>query len=490
MKMKIKNILKIVYLIIMCTFLPLYMKQGYFELGEAKGVAYIIISTAFLPILLVLDILKNKRTVQVKEDAATMILIAGLLFNVFTLIFSVDKAVSFWGQNGWRCGFLTVVLMLISCYLFQRDNVINNYVIAAVLITPFFSFVLGIFNRFSIYPFDIYGSNASFIGTLGNINWFTGYISVFLPIGIAIGYFQKWKTQGFFACNVYNLVGLIALFLIGSESGLLIIIGTYGILLYMSLSSRSGFRAFLMQVVVLGIAMELVALLMVFCGNNYNYEDNLLITICRSQLGLIFAAAALFVYRVSRLLEEISVPWNRRVYRVIVGITVVAGIIVVVTMAFRGAFNGEFGNGRGIIWAISIDMFKSLSPSQKLFGVGQDCFYSYAYNNSEWTQSLLNVFDGNFLTNAHSEPLTTLIERGISGVICYYGLIGVTVFKIIKDYGKYKDINKEHTALVCALPIVSYFFNSLVSFSTVTSTPYLFILLGIAIGVSQNQESE
>jgi len=236
--------------------------------------------------------------------------------------------------------------------------------------------------------------------------------------------------------------------------------------------------------------MESVAFLLFLFGKKYNYDENMLINVCASHVGLIIAATVLFIYRLSRLFEEISVPWGAKIYRKIMYVIVAVLLMIAVTWASRGNLDGHFGNGRGIIWAISFDIFLDLTPFQKLFGVGQDCFYSYAYGNSIWAQSLLNVFDGNFLTNAHCEPLTMLIERGIAGVICHYGMIGIIISRLVSICDSDEDIKKEHTALVCILPIVSYLCNSLVSFSTVTSTPYLFILLGIATGVSQIQESE
>ncbi len=490
MKIKIKSYLKVLYLIILCTFLPIYMKQGYYELGEAKGIVFMVISAVFIIAVILLDFDKTRLAAFSKADAVMVWLGSNIFFSVITLVFSVDKEVAFWGQAGWRCGFLTTFFMLLLCFFYIKDNIINNYILAAALITPFFSFLLGIMNRFDIYPLEISGCNSSFVGTLGNINWFVGYISIFLPIGIAFGFFQKWKTIGFFACNVYTLIGLVALFLIGSESGLLIVIGTYGVLLFLSLKYRKKFRAFLIQLCILGIAMELVAFLLFLFGKKYNYDENMLINVCASHVGLIIAATVLFIYRLSRLFEEISVPWGAKIYRKIMYVIVAVLLMIAVTWAIRGNLDGHFGNGRGIIWAISFDIFLDLTPFQKLFGVGQDCFYSYAYGNSIWAQSLLNVFDGNFLTNAHCEPLTMLIERGIAGVICHYGMIGIIISRLVSICDSDEDIKKEHTALVCILPIVSYLCNSLVSFSTVTSTPYLFILLGIATGVSQIQESE
>ena len=43
------------YLIIICTILPLYMKEGYYRLGESKGTLYLIISLAFALLLILFE---------------------------------------------------------------------------------------------------------------------------------------------------------------------------------------------------------------------------------------------------------------------------------------------------------------------------------------------------------------------------------------------------------------------------------------------------
>ena len=78
------------------------------------------------------------------------------------------------------------------------------------------------------------------------------------------------------------------------------------------------------------------------------------------------------------------------------------------------------------------------------------------------------------LTNAHCELLTMLIERGLLGGVSYLFFISTALCTFFKN-------KKERAATVCALPVIAYFFNSLVSFQAVTSTPYLMLVIGIGI---------
>ena len=466
------------YLIIMCTILPLYMKEGYYMLGESKALLYLGISAAFALLLIIFE---NKKLVSgvFKEDYVTYGACAFLFSNVLSYIASADKTVSFFGLVGWRGGFLTVLLMMFFVMVFSKGEQFSKYILAALLITPAFEFVLGIIGRFGIYPMEIANRNDSFVATIGNINWYVGFLSVFVPIGTGLCYTAKLFSREFFALALYEILGLVALFTQGSESGALVVIGSFLVLLFRSLGSRKSFLRMSVQLFILGLSMEIVDILMLAFGSFYTYQDNLLIDACTGFKGMILMALAFFLYRLSRLFEEVSGKWRGKLFTEILlfvmGLAAAAAVYV-----FRGYFDYGFGNGRGAIWSISLDMFKSLSPWRKMVGVGQDGFFGCAYSVPEIADSLLNIFPGNKLTNAHCELLTLLIERGILGVITY-------LFFISTVLGSFFSNKKERAATVCALPVIAYFLNSLVSFSTVTSTPYLMLVIGIGLGACREK---
>lgn len=474
MRTKILKIFSTIHVIMLCSILPLYMEQGYYELGEAKGIMYMLIGGAFILASSFLVGLNKK-----SEGVHDILLRALLLTNLVTLLFSCNIKTSFLGLEGWRVGFLTTAIMILDCYFLAKGLYVDEYVLAAVFITPFLIFVIGVLGRFGIYPIKIYGSDTSFLATIGNINWYVGFLSIFVPAGVGLTYLQKPGNKSFFACSAYTVVGLIALLLQGADSGLLVLLGTYGLLFYLSLSDRNYFHRFLVQLSVLGFSIEIVNLIMLFYPAAYNYEKNYLITLCSNHTGLVIIAFSFFIYRLSAFLDEISIFWKKDLYKkVYCGLLLAFAAITIVIIAL-GKIPYNFGNGRLFIWQISFDMFLNLSSWQKIFGVGQDCYFSYAYHNPMWADSLLNVLEGNRLTNAHCEPLTILIERGIVGATLYYGFIVYSLKRIIK---------KEPAAIICSLPIISYLFNSAVSFSTTVSTTFLFMAIGIGLSLKSAQE--
>ena len=448
------------------------MKEGYYKLGESKGILYLGISSVFALLLILFE---NKKLFAgaIKESFVSYAGFAFLFSNVLSFLFSINKTVSFFGLEGWRGGFLTVLLMLFFTLVLSSSEPFSKYILASLLITPALEFVLGILGRFRIYPVQIANQNNSFVATIGNINWYVGFLSVFVPLGIGLCYTEKLFSKRFFVLALYEVLGLVATLTQGSESGALVLAGTFVLLLFRSLGSRKGFQKMAVQFFILGLSMEMVDILMLFFGGLYNYQSNLLVSICSGFKGLIVMAAAFFLYRLSRLFEEINAKWGGKFYTKALLVAFFAGILAAGYWLCSN-FSYNFGNGRGLIWSISIDMFGTLSPWRKLVGVGQDGFYGYAYSVPETADSLLSTFPGNMLTNAHCELLTILIERGLLGVVSYLFFISTVLCTFFKN-------KKERAATVCALPVIAYFINSLVSFQAVTSTPYLMLVIGIGI---------
>ena len=114
------------YLILICAFLPVYMKDGYFMLGEAKGICFMVIAGIYALGL----ILVNNKNIPSKLRAAEVVDYAALAFlfsNVITFLFSRDKLVSLLGLEGWRsyivCQWSTCWTRTKRCSIpFRRPN--------------------------------------------------------------------------------------------------------------------------------------------------------------------------------------------------------------------------------------------------------------------------------------------------------------------------------------------------------------------------------
>ena len=465
-----KRLLKPCLLIMLFAILPLYMRQGYYELGEAKGLFFMIVG-GILALLLVIFDYKLFLDFWAEQSNICYSVIVLCFSAVSSLLLSIVKDTSFFGLRGWRTGFITFFICFVLFVEFRGERNIGGKTIAFLLVVPFIEFILGIIMRFGIYPIKFYGLDNAFLATIGNINWYTAYLSIFVPIGIGLGFISGRFTKGFVLSGIYTFFGLLALILQGSKSAALVILAAYLLLFLISLDSWDGLDTYLCQLFILGLTMEVAAMLILLFGKRYTYEYNIIVNACLWHIGAVIMGVCFFFYRICRFLEVVHVTWRGKLIRRI-WLTIFTVVLIILWLLFVRKYVYDFGNGRGFIWSITIDMFNKMTPFRRFFGIGQDAFSTYAYSDPEIADSLMNIFGYNMLTNAHSDLLTILIEKGIFGVLTYVGFIAAGTIELIKN-------RKEHAALVCILPVFACYVNSIVSFSLVVSTPYLFVLMGI-----------
>lgn len=482
--MQYRKILLTFYLIMLSAILPIYMKDGYYMLGEEKWNIYMIISAAIAGLIIFAYISEFIEKGVEKSEIRSLFKVF-LCLNLINLAFSVDQKVSFFGIEGWRTGFITMFLMLFFCFAYSEGLSTNGYVLAAIFITPFVISIIVIAERFGMHVLSVSGTDPSFVACIGNINWYAGYLSIFAPLGIGFAVTRELFGKEFYFWSLYSIALIMSLLVQGSDSALLILIGTYGLLIWYCLYEKERLQALMIQLFILGLSMFEVKILLGIFPEKYTYSDNILIRICDMNGGIFFMTVGLLSYMllsINKEEEEESLKGerNRRIYRTVVSVIATAALIFVMLR-----FDDIAGNGRGTIWRVTLDMYKELPSFRKIIGVGRDCFSTYAYSKPARAEILINEFGENRLTNAHSIFLTELIEGGLAGLV---GLLFLAFYVL----GSLKKCNKEKgpAAIICALPIVSYYLNGMVSFSHVLSTPYAFICLGIGLYVANSGESQ
>ena len=101
------NFIQAVYIIILCVILPLYMRDGYYKLGEAKGIAFLWIASSFLIVNIVALLTMSVASKLKKPNGNASVhlsktetlsflkprafLLAFILTSLLSLAFSMDK---------------------------------------------------------------------------------------------------------------------------------------------------------------------------------------------------------------------------------------------------------------------------------------------------------------------------------------------------------------------------------------------------------------
>lgn len=492
----LKKIILSVYLFLIVCIYPLYIRNGYYDLCVVKSeFLYIVSGVTFVLLLIVLGIelfyrmqfgLKDKvnwKNINITEKFLLMycaIIVVSYMCSDFQ-----DEVL--WGTYGWYMGTILLLLMsglaLMTSYSYKFEKtILYHFVIASS-----FVFALGICNRFSFYPImDPF--LPTFISTLGNINWFCGYMSIVAPIGISLFVFTETeKTIGRTMLFLYSLLTFTTGFCQGSSSVFLWEGIMFFALLWICLRKMQWIKNWFLVLFLWGLSGQIVRVLKYLLPDYFNYKYAKLID---TNLTLMVAVFSLIVYIVLKFYEknmlDLSEEIIKRIHKWLL-ICLFSSFFVYILLSMVNTTVGisflqgnslftwdvSWGTDRGFCFSVAFLIFNKMPFIKKMIGIGADGFYSFAYSDYEIAEYINSYFEDAELTNAHNELLTNLVNLGVLGTIAYIGIFATFFIQCMKR-GKEDSI-----AYVFAICVVCYFANNLVSFAQIYNTPYLFLLLGI-----------
>lgn len=496
---KISSYIITLYVFVMFCIYPFYYENGYYNMGTAKCKFFLSVSviTFFVvSVAAIIDWIRYKKrssaVFRLKKISITeKLLYVYMVIILLSYVFSDFKQNVLWGATDWYIG--TIPLLLMSFLACFTTHVWEEWVWLkyGCLLVSGIVFLLGICNRFSFYPIPIEPQNPGFISTLGNINWFCGYMSVVSPIGISLwilteekSYKHKWQKWLLF---LYVLVAFVAGFCQGSSSVFIWNAALFVALFWIAVKNTVRIKRWLLTVSMWGMSGQFVRILKALFPEQYNYDTSVFVD---TGVTLVIALIAIFLYVVTRFSwkedSELSVVLQNGICRNIFAASVI-GILLWMVLAVYNTKIGipylienslflldeNWGNGRGLILKAAFEVFENMSPIQKLFGVGADGFSAFAYSVPEVQTYLQYHFGDSILTNAHCEIITNLINLGILGTVAYIGVFATFVVRCIKKG------EKQTCLYIPAVCVICYFANNLISFAQVLNIPFLFLILGI-----------
>ncbi|MCD7725341.1 MAG: O-antigen ligase family protein [Clostridiales bacterium] len=498
------------YFIVITVVYPFYAPGGYLRIGEVKylffrNVTLVTIAAAF-PVVVLL-FLKGRGAEGLAEQYRRMSVTdwfayGYLLAVMLSYLCSAYKADALWGVDGWYMGVISQMLFILLYFLFSRFFLCSRRWLAIWLGAAAVVFLLGILNRYSVYPIVMEGQTETFLSTLGNINWYSGYWAVAASAGMTL-YWCGEAGIGRAAAGIFSGIAILAGITQGSSSAYLVYMMIFAVLLILSLSSSRRLYRFLELCMIFAAACGLGKVMGAVPGFHYNYGNNtypmgswitglfleknaawLLFCVAVFCYGLLWAAERYGGFRIE---EHIRL---KRTATAALGLGIVA--VSVLLLGGSGLLQGgglygdggiifpeDWGNGRGTAWNCGIGAYRSMNLLQKTVGVGPDCFADYVYGIPELARQLLNQFGNQRLTNAHNEWLTLLVNTGWAGLFCYGGLFITALFR----YGK--RAKEQPLLYVCLMSLSAYTIHNMVSFQQILSTPYFFIMLGLGEGLAR-----
>lgn len=488
---KTANLLVTAYLLLLFVVYPFYMKEGYVEIGKAKYSFWIRISLSAAAVLLLFFVIRltrelKEKSLHLRTTDVSVLAFAGTLFLTFVL--AVDRKEALFGTEGWNMGF---VLYGILCLLYLMVQLLwkpDKWILYLALFASGVIFLLGILDRFSIYLIPLEIRNPGFLSTLGNINWFTGYLVIFTAVSASLFLLSEEKAMTVFSA-IITLLGFAAGFGQGSSSVFLFFAGLFLTLLWIASYEKRRMPRLMILWGMWCLPAQIIRLMRMLIPDGYQYDtENLCGDFTGGNLTIfLLVIGGLLLGGVSILVKRKEHGrWIRRGLGIFGGILAAFVAVVMLYSYFcvsKGMELPEFydrlpwgddswGNGRGMTYRAAMMILTQMTPLQKLVGVGQDCFSAYAYSIPQVADELWQYFGNDRLTNAHNEILTMLVNHGMIGTISYLSIFITYVYKTVKQ-------SQNPYSISIAVAVICYLVHNMVSFANVLNLPFLIILLAM-----------
>ncbi len=489
---------------------PLYFQDKYANMGSAKYDFFKTAYTVFIPVMLlacISNLFLKWKELSIKKVCQEMLLtdwfvLAYIIVCWISYGLSDYRDAAFWGYDGWFMGVMTQTIFVLLYFFVSRWFLWHWSYWWFIALPSAIVFLLGILHRFNVDPLGMYeGVDESvkilFLSTLGQATWYSSYLCIALPIGMACYWYKrelKWSTLwGVFLCIAFASVVTQ-----NSDSAFMALGGSFLVLFWLSFESDEYFVRFWELAVLCLASFKVIGVLQkIFAGRAIQLEG--LSTFCsQSTATWILLAVAVVIYaglysinRKGKLHIE-KFRMARNVLYALIPVFIIL-LVVCIYLVTTGRISGTFlnnigylnfdehwGNNRGFTWKFTMRMFGDYGIREKFFGCGPDAYASAAYAFDP--ESLQGFWGNSILACAHNEWMNCLVDMGIFGLVTYLGSFVTTFLVFMKDW-------KEHPFVVGgAVAIVSYFLHNFFCYQQIICTPIIFVVMGIGVALIRKKK--
>ena len=420
--------------------------------------------------------------------------------------YSHYKHIAVLGKSGWMMGFWQLFVMAGSYFAVSRllSRRFCKYVAGALFTASFFVFLLGILNRYGINPLGMESSGPDFISTIGNINWYCGYVAVCFPLGA--GCFLLWEKSEEHTgrdlllqagLGIYTAAGFVTTVTQGSDSGFLMLAGLFLIGGCLAVQKKERIGRFLNLLLLCVCMTILLSLIQHIFPEKNTYPTPIYLFLTETAFPYVALVLVLLLnvlwqrYRESSFaLRLIRRLWWGGMFFVGLGFICIV-VLIVLNTRHPGSigrlsryalftFDQSWGSSRGGTWDMGLRTWLSQDLLHKLVGAGPDCMSSHLYSGKD--PALLELAYARFgenvrLTNAHNEWITVLVNLGVFGLIGFAGIIISAIVRFFKSHGVHV------LCAACGIAVFCYTLHNIFSFWQVMNVTYIFIVLGVGEGM-------
>ena len=429
---------------------------------------------------------------------------------MMSFIMAEDKKNAFTGAQGRYCGLAFMILIFIM-YIIVSARVSNmekmwSLISMVFVLVSSVTFIIAILQNIGFDPFKLLdGINRKqrniYVSTFGNIDIFGSFICIALPLFMGLYVTEKSNIKRI----VYG-IGVFAGFMAFIPANADVVFAGVGAaiiaVLFATVYMERVDRLF--ELVMLGSGGYLgMVLLRMLVGTNGAKITGFNRLAEHPALLVIIFAVVLFIrliiqVYINRNKTEIYINENKsEVYinkqkngtgiKLIIALAVVLipGIAVIIYGRKNNLamfdFNDKWGSYRGYIWRRVTGLYGELPFVQKIFGHGNESIRSLM--DDRFYDEMLQV-TGTVYDNAHNEYLQYLVTQGLFGMLSYGGVVVTAVIAGVKK------IKKSPYILGLLLAVVSYGVQAIFNVNQCITTPYMFIMTAMLIGMCRRASEE
>lgn len=511
-----------VFLLFFVVVYSFYAPEGYIQIATNKYLFFrrlcLITAEMMIPLIMLRCVMlpfeKGSEKKRLHISLTDFFMILFLIINVLSFFFTEYREEALWGTSGWYMGF-AMHLFFIGIYFMM-----SRYYDGKIDVLPIFMgvvsviFLWGLLNRFSVYPIDMHYDSNSFISSMGNINWFCGFWSVFFVVGVVLYIVTERRGLRIFS-GVYSVLALGLGAVEGSDSAFVSMGVVFFFLLLVSFQKTAYMKRWLEEGIFYCAACQVMRVIVLFLPESLNREDStadwmlgnltlivlVLLVGLRVLLGREDKKYKKYIAESNMGKEdagaELIWKWKWLKY-LIIGLTVAVAVVYLILLIINTRapgilgplskypvllFDGHWGSSRGATWRDGLLIYRTLDWRQRLFGAGQDCFSIHGYGVPKLAARFAEEWPGSRLTNAHNECITFLVDVGIFGLLSFIGIFVSSVKRLLEK------AKREPVCYMFAASLLSYFFHNQFSFSQVMNIPFIFLMLGLAENLMRQDSS-
>ncbi len=502
-KLSLRDKFTNLYLLSLFSLFPIFMTSKLFHVRTDR-LHFFVTATIALLVLTAGAYIFGKDKKQLRSafrmSASDWSFAAFVVICLISAIFSSYGEAAFTGSGGRNSGFLLMAVYLLCYFLISRNyRYIEEIFAFFAIISAVISFI-AMLNEFGIDPFELISvisksQQKDFITTIGNINTFSGFVCVALPVCAVMAIMtENIATRVIYlAAAGMNMIGLV----VGNSlSGYFALLCVLSVLLVYCCKSMKRLFGYFLTLTVMSVSVKLLRLFSHMHNDKYKNLSDI-------SKFLVFDNIVYYIIGISAVLTAVTFllskrsggkdnpRWVRFTAGGVVGFAWAALLFIFIYFSFidtktdLGSYatilrlNDKWGTHRGYAWIRSITLLRTHGPKNFLIGSGPDTFGQImkAAYRADMIKRHGKVFD-----SAHNEFLNYLVTTGIAGLAAYVSLIGTLLYRCIRRC-------KENIPfLVVIFVIISYCTQSIFNVATPIITPYLFVFMGIAEGLIRNHD--